>query len=287
MKSIYIVTLFLFASLDLFSSNSEVCDSLQSKHTTLQNAIQYYKSEKYLESEIELSRLLLEVDCDSVRIFYAFVLLKQEKELSGLFKEADFQDIRYRILYQFSNLVQNRHDFLKVEPSSSCLDPNCRLEKLERSIVFLSMIQDFNEAIPKEAETDVDLQKNKELWEKENLQIHAKSKNAYVAALFSTVLPGTGQIYSNQFAEGVTSGFVNFIMISATYAVYLVNPMSLVFYILSVSTLVFYSSNVAGAYVAANRNNNYWKYQSLDKIKKEFIGFKILEQEILYRLFFF
>ncbi|WP_061249698.1 hypothetical protein [Leptospira alstonii] len=260
---------------------------MQSKHTTLQNAIQYYKSEKYLESEIELSRLLLEVDCDSVRIFYAFVLLKQEKELSGLFKEADFQDIRYRILYQFSNLVQNRHDFLKVEPSSSCLDPNCRLEKLERSIVFLSMIQDFNEAIPKEAETDVDLQKNKELWEKENLQIHAKSKNAYVAALFSTVLPGTGQIYSNQFAEGVTSGFVNFIMISATYAVYLVNPMSLVFYILSVSTLVFYSSNVAGAYVAANRNNNYWKYQSLDKIKKEFIGFKILEQEILYRLFFF
>ncbi|PJZ52289.1 hypothetical protein [Leptospira adleri] len=288
MKSLYTSALFFLFSFSLFPSGSEeICNSLETKHTTFRNAIQYYKSEKYLESEIELSRLLLEADCDSIRIFKIFSLLRQGKESGDVFRKSDFADIRFRVLYEFTNLIQNRYDPVQIERSSSCFFPDCKLESLERSILFLSSIQSFDElhSSKKSAgETEVaDFDRLQKLLEEEGIQIQEKSKNPYAAAILSGIVPGSGQVYSNQTAEGVTSAFVNFVMISASYAVYTINPMSLVFYLLTGSTLMIYSSNVVGAYAAANRNNNFWKYRAVDRIKKEIISLKILEQEILYK----
>ncbi|MBM9575802.1 hypothetical protein JWG45_01420 [Leptospira sp. 201903070] len=287
MKRLYTLSLFLLVSFSVFPySSDEICNSLETKHSTFRNAIQYYKSEKYLESEIELSRLLLEVDCDSVRILKIFALLRQEKELGGIFRESDFKDIRFRILYEFSNLMQNRNDQVPVEQSSSCFFPDCRLEKLERSILFLSSVQAFDELLPSKSDENEEIEASRfrKLLKEESVQIRERNKNPYLSASLSSILPGSGQIYSNQFAEGVTAGFVNFVMISASYAVFIINPMSLVFYILTGSTLMIYSSNVVGAYAAANRNNNYWKYLAIDKIKKEIVSLKILEETILFRM---
>ncbi|WP_167881230.1 hypothetical protein [Leptospira gomenensis] len=291
-KVVYTIFLFLSGVSAVFSEEN-FCSTSLSQHTTLRNAVQYYKSEKYQEAEIELSRLTFETDCSEVRIFQAFAILRQGKDLNKFFRESDFADVRFRILYSFSGLIRNRNEIRKPISEAGCLRTDCRLEELEEVIGYLSSLHDFDTLEETEFEAGIksdkfknsNLEKLHSFWKRETSLASDKEKNPYLAALFSVLIPGTGQIYANQFAEGVTSGFVNFVLISASYAVYLVNPTSLVFYALSGSTLLIYSSNVVGGYSAANRNNNYWKSKVLEKIKKEWIGLRILEEEILYKLF--
>ncbi|WP_133124563.1 hypothetical protein, partial [Leptospira ellisii] len=62
-KAVYTIFLFLSSFSEAFASEENSCSISLSQHTTLRNAVRYYKSEKYQEAEIELSRLIFETDC--------------------------------------------------------------------------------------------------------------------------------------------------------------------------------------------------------------------------------
>lgn len=295
MRRILVINIFVFVqfwSSNIFSSPLDVCALNSSQLDSLRNASFYYKSERYLEAEIELNRILQVKKCDSIRIFHVFTYLKQRKNIDILLEESDWKDIRFRILYDFSNLVRSGKDFAIIPKEKTlCLYPDCRLEGLESVLVSLIQIRDWENLEPSSFENSShlhskeELKRFKEYWPSELKKIQEKSKNPYLAGGFSAIIPGTGQVYADQFAEGVTSFFVNLVVLSATYALYIVEPTNVLFYLVSGVSLVTYTTNIIGAYSAANRNNNYWKYETLDGLKKEFISLSILEQDILFKLF--
>ncbi|MGJ4747123.1 hypothetical protein ACQV5M_12240 [Leptospira sp. SA-E8] len=295
MRRILVISIFVFVqfwSSELFSSPLDACSLNSSQLDSLRNASFYYKAEKYLESEIELNRILQVKKCDPIRIFHIFTFLKQNKNTDTLLEESDWKDIRFRILYDFSNLVRSGRDFATIpKEKTSCLYPDCRLEGLESILVYLIQVRDWENLGPSSFEnssnihSEEELKRFREYWSAELKKIQENSKSPYLAGGFSAVLPGTGQVYADQFAEGVTSFFVNLVVLSATYALYVAEPTSVLFYLVSGVSLVTYTTNIVGAYSAANRNNNYWKYETLEGIKKEFISLPILEKEILFKLF--
>ncbi|PJZ26274.1 hypothetical protein CH352_06785 [Leptospira hartskeerlii] len=289
------ISIFVFVqlwSVKVFSSPLDACNLNSSQLDSLRNASFYYKSERYLEAEIELNRILQVKKCDSIRIFHAFTYLRQSKNIDILLIESDWKDIRFRILYDFSNLARSGRDFAEVPKENTyCLYPDCRLEGLESILVYLIQIKDWENLDSSSFEntshihSEEELKRFREYWTSEQKKIQEKSKSPYLAGGFSAAIPGTGQIYADQFAEGVTSFFVNLVVLSATYALYVAEPTSVLFYLVSGVSLVTYTTNIIGGFSAANRNNNYWKYETLEGLKKEFISLPILEKEILFKLF--
>lgn len=297
MRRIIIVSIFLlvqFADHDIFSSPLDACNLNSSQLDSLRNASFYYKSERYLEAEIELNRILQNKKCDSIRIFHIFSYLRQNKKIDTLLEESDWKDLRFRILYDFSNLIRSGKDFATTPNEKiSCYYTDCRLEGLESILVYLIQLKEWENLDPSSFEnssaihSEDELNRYREFWTAELKKIQEKSKNPYLALGFSAVIPGTGQMYSDQFAEGVTSFFVNLVVLSAAYALYVVEPTSVLFYLVSGVSLVTYTTNLIGAYSAANRNNNYWKYETLEIVKREFVSLSILEKEILFKIFQF
>ncbi|EPG66887.1 hypothetical protein LEP1GSC061_1755 [Leptospira wolffii serovar Khorat str. Khorat-H2] len=275
-------------SFPLRSSSMPGCELDFLQKSMLQNAIQYYKSERYLETEIELSRILTGADCKDVRLFRIFSLIRQGREIGSSLTEKDFDDIRIRILYDFSNLVQTHKDYKEPKRNSNCFYPDCRLEKLEMTLIYFITLTDFaskNESSGISAQEGEEKERLVRFREEEGKKVEENSKNPYGSAFLSALLPGAGQVYSDQFAEGVTSFFVNLVLISASYALYVAEPTGVLFYTVSGISVITYITNIIGAYAAANRNNNYWKEEAIQTIKKEFIGLGILEKEILFRLY--
>lgn len=296
MRRILVISIFLFVQFwntELFSSPLDACNLNPSQLDSLRNASFYYKSERYLEAEIELNRILLSKKCDPIRIFHMFTYLKQNKNVDTL-QESDWRDIRFRILYDFSNLVRSGRDFADIpKEKTSCLYSDCRLEGLESILVYLIHIKDWENLEPSSFEkfsniySEEEFKRFQEFWAAQLKKNQERSKSPYLAGGLSAIIPGTGQVYADQFAEGVTSFFVNLVVLSATYALYVAEPTNVLFYLVSGVSLITYTTNIVGAYTAANRNNNYWKYETLEGLKKEFVSLSILEKEILFKLFQF
>ncbi|MEI1278355.1 hypothetical protein V6Z05_08530 [Leptospira venezuelensis] len=295
MRRILEISIFVFVqfwSFEIFSSPLDVCNLNPSQLDSLRNATFYYKSERYLEAEIELNRILQSNKCNPIRIFHVFTILKQNKNIDILFEESDWKDIRFRILYDFSNLVRSGRDFAEIPKETiSCLYPNCRLEGLEAVLMSLIQVKDWENletssfGNSSNTYSEDEFKRFRDYWTTELKKIQERSKNPYLAGGFSAIIPGTGQVYADQFAEGVTAFFVNLVVLSATYALYVAEPTNVLFYLVSGVSLITYTTNIVGAYSAANRNNNYWKYETLEGLKKKFVSLSILEEEILFKLF--
>lgn len=274
---------------NLSVSASGSCDLDPSQRNILKNASFYYKSERYLEAEIELNRILMEKPCEQIRIFQIFSYLRQNKRIDSLILEKDFEDIRFRVLYDFESLIRAGRHFALHPAKTGCKDSSCRLENLEAILVRLIAIRDWEELGQEDYPNEISLSSEeearfREVTEKARERIREESKSPLASGTFSAVIPGLGQVYSNQFAEGLSSFFVNLIVLSAAYALYIAEPSGVLFYLVSGVSLVTYTSNIVGAYSAANRNNNYWKYEALGELKRNFISISILENEILKKL---
>ena len=75
--------------------------------------------------------------------------------------------------------------------------------------------------------------------------------NPYLAGFLSTLLPGSGKVYSGRFWDGLFSFIINFASAFTFYHYYSKNPKSVGTYISGGVAFLFYFSNIYGSYVSA------------------------------------
>ncbi|MEQ9366455.1 MAG: PilZ domain-containing protein [Leptospirales bacterium] len=107
-------------------------------------------------------------------------------------------------------------------------------------------------------------------------------KNAWLAAGFSTVLPGAGQIYAGHTVDGVTAFFFNGMFLGSAAIMYDLENRSgsphIGSGIFGVIGLVFYLANVSGAYQTAHRYNAYQERRFHQEVRDAFFHLDYIEK---------
>ncbi|MCB1306879.1 MAG: hypothetical protein KDK30_01805 [Leptospiraceae bacterium] len=107
-------------------------------------------------------------------------------------------------------------------------------------------------------------------------------KSAILAGVFSAVLPGSGQIYSEHYADGTVAFFFNTMFLGSAAIMYDLerradsgHAASAVFGIFG---LMFYLSNIGGAYKSAERYNHYQERKFHQEIRDIFFNLDYVER---------
>ena len=107
-------------------------------------------------------------------------------------------------------------------------------------------------------------------------------KNPYLAAGFSTVLPGAGQIYAGHAVDGVTAFFFHGMFLGSAVIMYDLENRSdsphIGSGIFGVIGLVFYLANVSGAYQTAHRYNAYQERKFHQEVRDAFFHLDYIEK---------
>lgn len=107
-------------------------------------------------------------------------------------------------------------------------------------------------------------------------------KNAWLAAGFSTVLPGAGQIYAGHTVDGITALFFNGMFLGSALVMYDLENRSDSAHIGSgvfgVLGLVFYLANISGAYQTAHRYNAYQERRFQQDVREAFFHLDYIEK---------
>ncbi len=107
-------------------------------------------------------------------------------------------------------------------------------------------------------------------------------KNAWLAAGFSTLLPGAGQVYAGHTVDGVTAFFFNTMFLGSAAIMYDLENRSdsphIGSGIFGVIGLVFYLANVSGAYQTAHRYNAFQERRFHQDIRDAFFHLDYIEK---------
>ncbi|MCR9144940.1 MAG: PilZ domain-containing protein [bacterium] len=107
-------------------------------------------------------------------------------------------------------------------------------------------------------------------------------KNAWLAAGFSTILPGAGQIYAGHTVDGITALFFNGMFLGSAAIMYDLERRSdsphIGSGIFGVIGLVFYLANVSGAYQTAHRYNAYQERRFHQEVRDAFFHLDYIEK---------
>ncbi|MBW7858707.1 MAG: hypothetical protein H3C43_10560 [Leptonema sp. (in: Bacteria)] len=107
-------------------------------------------------------------------------------------------------------------------------------------------------------------------------------KSPWLAAIFSTVIPGSGQIYSRQFSDGVMALFWNATFLGGAFYVNrletLANRPHYGSGFLGLFGLMFYASNIAGGYSSAYRYNVFHQRKFVERLRKIHFSIDTIEE---------
>jgi TM2 domain-containing membrane protein YozV len=107
-------------------------------------------------------------------------------------------------------------------------------------------------------------------------------KNAYLAASFSAILPGAGQVYAGHSVDGVTAFLFNGMFLGSAIIMYDLETRAggghLGSGIFGAIGLVFYLANVTGAYHTAHRYNNYRERQFQQEVRDAFFHLDYIQK---------
>ena len=107
-------------------------------------------------------------------------------------------------------------------------------------------------------------------------------KKAYLASLYSAILPGSGQVYAEHYTDAILAFLYNFVSLGSAIFLYLLEQETHSPHYASVGMgilgLQFYISNIIGAGRSAKRYNDYQTRQVHQKIRTGFFNTDSIEQ---------
>ena len=103
-----------------------------------------------------------------------------------------------------------------------------------------------------------------------------KKKQPAISVLLSTILPGLGQAYSEDWANSISS-FAVVAALGATAALSFVNSENTLGYILAAGSGIFYAGNIYGAYNSAMNKNELRMRRFNEKIEEWKVSYQVYQ----------
>jgi len=162
------------------------------------------------------------------------ILLSQSYLKLNFFQ--DGYNVLKKIKYSFDDNFNYNLLYRKIEPFLNKNDYNIILNEINLAKKYIS-----------------DKKKINSLHSEINISIH-KFKSPGLAGILSAIIPGSGQIYSNRYFDGLITLLGIASTTAASYYFYQQNQKQL-FYSLTFFTALFYSGNIYSAYNSADLYN--------------------------------
>lgn len=107
-------------------------------------------------------------------------------------------------------------------------------------------------------------------------------KSPLLSGIFSSIIPGSGQIYSGHTVDGLTAFLYNIALLGGAFHMYSLESKAhsphYISSIFGVGGFVFYGVNIAGAVSSANRYNLYHERQLFQGIREQFFTIEKIEK---------
>jgi|JI9StandDraft_1071089.scaffolds.fasta_scaffold11546_5 hypothetical protein len=278
----YIILFFLCFSSVLFSQSSE--DSIGDN---------FYNQRKYNLAIYEYEKLVLKKPDDAqtkAKLAISYMRVDNYNQSVNYLKNEN--DFTHQYLRLFANMkidtvVENEDIFFKISQSSIYTDRQKEKAKLLSGTKFLEDMK-LQEAITfyrnlKNTSKEKDIKnKSQEILTQIDTYRNISRKSLFFGGGLSAILPGSGQIYSGQYVDGVLAFFFSSIFLgSAAYMNHLENQAGVshsVSPILGIVGLFFYGSNIYGGINAAQRYNLYQERKFYQKIQDNFFNLNVIEK---------
>lgn len=257
--------IWLFIALQILAQENNDIYSLENR---VNFANHLYREKDYLRAIDEYKIILQSLENDTIRFRFAnsFLKLNRFDEASENFKTLFFTSIsnEAKLFYFKSNFLKNDFKlFRRLVENGVYLS-----EKFNNDINKLYSISFFldNQNLPKQEilfkpfEDSVQTK----LYFLYQLKKNPPNKNPLQAAIFSTIIPGAGKIYTGELSDGIIS------FIATTVSLYLSvnnfqNNHQFRGWVFAGISSLFYVSNIYGSYISAKKFN----YESKNKVQNE------------------
>lgn len=198
-------------------------------------------------------------------------------------------DFTFDYLSLYSSLVLNRS--VMTDLISNRLQKTSQLINKQSQFEYLMGAQLINSQEFKAAKTlysklslennEIGQQSHQILNDLEQIE-SLPSKSPWAAALFSTVIPGAGQIYSRQYSDGIMAFFWTASFLGgAIYTNRLETMSNMPHYgssLFGFFGLMFYASNIVGGYSSAHRYNTFYQRKFVERLRKIHFSIDIIEE---------
>lgn len=278
----YIILFFLCFCSILFSQSSE-------------NSIgdNFYNQRKYNLAIYEYEKLILKKQDDAeinAKLAISYMRIDNYNQSVNFLKNEN--DFTHQYLRLFANMkidtvLGNEDIFFKISQSSMYTERQKEKAKLLSGTKFLEemklkeAIEFYNRVKNTSKEKDIK-NKSQEILTQIDTYINIPRKSLLIGGGLSAILPGSGQIYSGQYVDGVLAFFFSSIFLgSAAYMNHLENQAGVSHSLSPIMGLVglfFYGSNIYGGFNAAQRYNLYQERKFYQKIQDNFFNLNVIEK---------
>ncbi|MCX7876573.1 MAG: hypothetical protein N2321_10465 [Melioribacteraceae bacterium] len=258
-----------FVALNLLA---QVNNDIYSLENRVNFANHLYKETDYLRAIDEYKIILQNVENDTIRFRFAnsFLKLNRFDEASENFKTLFFTSLsnEAKLFYFKSNFLKNDFKLFRKLVENKVYLP----EKFYNEVNKLNSISYFldNEILPQQGillnPFEDSLQTKLYLFYQ--LKKNPPSKNPIQAAIFSSLIPGAGKIYTGELSDGIIS------FIATTVSLYLSinnfqNNHQFRGWVFAGISSLFYAGNIYGSYISAKKFND----ESKNKVQNEIESF--------------
>ena len=260
----------------------------------------YYTRRDYQTAHLHylhLYRLMPDEESAS-RLLLSSMRLEDERMLESLlYRPLPDADFTYSYLFVFAAFRLQRYDLArpiiesfdsrsKVEMNSDRRDTQYRHMQFLRGAEILDLRR-FDEAVLHYSElgrTD-DSTGKRSLMLVEELRQHQliSRKSPWLAAGLSAVLPGAGQAYTEHYSDATMAFFWNLTFVGGTAYLYDLERSADRPHTGSIVTgiigLIFYASNISGAYSSAHRRNVFMERRFAEQLRRSYFPVDLIERE--------
>lgn len=275
-KFFLFVLIFIFLSLNCYSENLDKLDWISSQKKLIAT---HYKNKDNFAAIFETSRLLMYINNDKEKrslnyfIVSNYYIGKQYNKIINEIGKIKKRNFRENLLLSQAFLNQGLVDksFLQLKNYNYKKLDYSNQKKLFNAKMSIYLDDNsydfaFNEALKYPL-----LNKNDNFYKDLSKYRNLSMKSKFAGVALSTIFPGAGQFYSNQYLDGVIS-FVGVVSTAAGAYYFAKKGNKGVSYTLGVFSAFFYGENIYGAYNSAKTSNKEkqrkFKKKILKNIKK-------------------
>jgi len=222
-------------------------------------------SEDYLRAVIEYEEYMKYYNNDTILFKIAFGYSKIEKynRAAELFNKISIQsDFYYRARSEYLKsllLAENFESFTSIDSNEASIT---ELKLINSAYLFNGLkLPDKNEFLLPFSDSE----KN-EMLKFYEFKKESPYKSPLLAGIFSTVVPGSGKLYTNQISEGLTSLVLNGLFAFLSYNNFK-NDHPTRGWIFAGVGAFFYAGNIYGSAVSANIYNQRVDYEYKENVK--------------------
>ena len=279
----YIITLLLLISNQIFTQAL----------SPLQNYGDYfYLKHQYNFAIIEYHKLLINNQDEEIKKKLALSYMREGKyddALNFLSKSNDFSSLYLSIYANMKkgNIDQVAMDFSKADDSiyfNEDQKDKIKLLSLTTMIERMALqnaLDNYKYLKKKTSNKEIKNHSEKIIYSIEKIN-KINKKSPLIAGILSTMIPGSGHMYSNHYIDGIVTMFFNLIFLGSSAYMYNLESNQhrdhLASFTVGIIGLTFYGINIIGSAGAAHRYNSYQEQKFFQEIQKTFFNMDVIEK---------